>query len=362
MITLSILIITHNQLPLLKRCLGSVLAQQINVPFEVIISDDRSIDGTDEYIHSLSSNIKALNVKNLEEIVYTRCNSDKCDPSNASERCGWNKLNAYSYARGDFFVNIDADDYLKSTDIYQCQLDALIAHPECSMCMQDVWQVKDGDIVDNGKCWPSFGKLCDGQVLSVKEIVADYRALNQCYMIRRHPEFDVANHYGKFFDDTIITLHHLQFGSCVFVNRADYVWVTHEDSITGALSGDDAFVTYSLLPLHHILYINKFSGLFMLDSIQDLVHFYKILFEKKFTLKLSESSKIGIGKETGFIYEKLVGGFSLIDKVKVLYIRLLLLLSNRFHLSSPMLLRYLYYLNTNYERASSIEFKCWQIG
>ena len=43
---ISILIITHNQRRLLERCLDSVLNQIIDVPYEIIISDDGDDDGT----------------------------------------------------------------------------------------------------------------------------------------------------------------------------------------------------------------------------------------------------------------------------------------------------------------------------
>ncbi len=92
---LSILVITHNQRDLLKRCLDSVLGQKLNVSFEVIVSDDRSEDGTAEYILDLQEQLKngKRQISNLQELVYTRCNSNDCDPKNVSERCGWNKLN-----------------------------------------------------------------------------------------------------------------------------------------------------------------------------------------------------------------------------------------------------------------------------
>ena len=185
-IILSILVITHNQRELLRRCLDSVLGQKLSVPFEVIVSDDRSEDGTAEFIAELQSQIKNGErvVPNLQELVYTRCNSNECDPKNVSERCGWNKRNVYNHARGSYFVNIDADDFLKSDDIYQTQIDMLEAHPECSMCMQDVWQVNGVQPIENGSRWPCDGKIKNGQILSAKEIIATYRSLNQCYMIR----------------------------------------------------------------------------------------------------------------------------------------------------------------------------------
>ena len=164
-IELSILIITHNQRELLRRCLESVLAQELHVPFEIIISDDRSTDGTKEWVHEQKESWEK-NKENLVGINYTYCNSDDCNPSTVSERCGWNKLNAYKQARGKYFVNIDADDYLRSSDIYQRQIDMLEAHPECAMCMQRVLSLHEGQTYERGKAWPKHPKLRQGAVIT----------------------------------------------------------------------------------------------------------------------------------------------------------------------------------------------------
>lgn len=303
-IILSILVITHNQRDLLKRCLDSVLGQKLNVPFEVIVSDDRSNDGTAEFMAELQDQLtnNQLHIANLVDLIYTRCNSNDCDPKNVSERCGWNKLNVYNHARGKYFVNIDADDFLRSDDIYQAQMDMLEEHPECSMCMQDVWQVNDGEPIENGFQWPSYGRLRNEQILSAKEIITAYRALNQCYLIRRHPEVDCASLYGKYFDDTIITLHHIQFGSCVYLDRADYVWMQYDTSITRTLHGDDNLVEYGLLQLHHIRFVPALASLCMEEGLSEFIHMLKKLAEKHYHWQLTERSQAAYKETPGRIY------------------------------------------------------------
>lgn len=353
-VLLSILVISHNQRDLLKRCVSSLLSQKLNCSYEIVISDDRSTDGTWELIEEYNNQYPNL-------IFGYKCNSDECDPANVSERCGWNKLNVYNHCRGEFFVNIDADDYLKSDDIYQKQLDTLMAHPECSMCMQDVWQVNDGDSLDKGIRWPSFGKLKDGQILSEKDIITNYRAVNQCYMIRANRNFDLTALYGKNYDDTIITLHHLQFGKCVWMNRADYVWVRYKSSITGTLIGDDSLVEYSLLPIHHILLIPHFAGFFIEDGINELIHLFKVLFERKFKLSLTERSLNALRKTDGYIYEIFSKQkISSVDKVKLSYIRLLLIITKKYKFQRPRWYKYLYRLMTNRKRARMVEFEYWK--
>lgn len=337
---LSILVISHNQRELLRRCMDSLFAQKIRVPFEIVMSDDRSSDGTWQLIWQYQNEYSEMQPNGeywIPQVVGVQCNSDECNPLNVSERCGWNKLNVYQHARGKYFVNIDADDYLKSDDIYQLQIDMLEAHQECAMCMQDVWQVNEGAALDTGFRWPSCGKINHGDILSEKDIITRYRALNQAYMIRRHPEIDCATLYGKYFDDTIITLHHLQFGKCVYIDRADYVWVKYNTSITGTLKGDDELVEYALLPLHHAHYIHCFLDIFMQDGLPQFIHMFKVLAEKNYQPMLTERSLLSIQHSKGRIY-RMIENINHLNKKRLKIMRLILLLFEKYNLKQYRLL------------------------
>lgn len=330
---LSILVISHNQRELLRRCMDSLLVQKIRVPHEIVISDDRSADGTWQLIQEYVAAYTEIQQKGeywTPQVVGCQCNSDECNPLNVSERCGWNKLNVYQHARGKYFVNIDADDYLKSDDTYQLQLDMLESHPECAMCMQDVWQINDGAELASGLRWPSYGHLQHEQILSPHDIITDYRAVNPCYMIRRQPEVDCAALYGKHFDDTIITLHHLQFGSCVYVDRADYVWVRYNTSITATLKGDDELVEYALLPLHHVHYLPVFMDIFMQDGLSQFIHMFKELANKRYRPSLTDRSLLSIQHTQGRIY-RLLERNTWCHRQQLRLLRVVLLLFKKLH-------------------------------
>ena len=330
---LSILVISHNQRELLRRCMDSLLAQKICVPHEIVISDDCSSDGTWELIQEYIAEYPQTQVNGgywIPQVVGCHCNSDECNPLNISERCGWNKLNVYQHARGKYFVNIDADDYLNSNDIYQLQLDMLEAHPECAMCMQDVCQINDGAALHTAFRWPSYGRLQHGQILSPRDIITDYRAVNPCYMIRRHPEVDCVAVYDKHFDDTIITLHHLQFGACVYIDRADYVWVRYDTSITGTLNGDDELVEYALLPLHHAHYLPIFMDIFMEDGLPQFIHMFKVIAFKNYHLNLTDRSLLFIQHTKGRIY-RLLERNTWCHRLQLRMLRVALLLFKKLH-------------------------------
>lgn len=328
---LSILVITHNQKELLKRCLKSVLEQELRVPFEVIVSDDRSTDGTEEWVESLCD----------ERIVYTHCNSDECNPTCTSERCGWNKLNAYCHAQGDYFVNIDADDYLRSKDIYQKQLDMLLTHPECSMCMQRALTLKEEQPESEGNAWPKQKILQNGAVIQIEDFfMQGLRGLNQTYMTRRHPEDNMRTLYGKWYDDTVITYHHLQYGPVVFLDRADYVWMQYKTSITHELNTDDCLVTYGLLALTHIQLIPYFKYWYIREEIGAMIHLMKVAPEYP---HLSEQYRNYLKQFDGFLFRYFTAenhGWS--DRLRYLAARVILLIISKFNLTGKRWLEWAY--------------------
>lgn len=337
-LVLSVLIITHNQRELLQRCLSSVLSQELRVPFEIIISDDRSTDGTKDWVFE-QKKLWEGKKDNLVEINYVYCNSNECNPSTVSERCGWNKLTAYKQARGKYFVNIDADDYLRSDDIYQLQVDMLDTHPECSMCMQRVMSLREGDSYDKGEVLPVHSILRNGVVINKEDfILLDLRGLNQSYVIRRHPEDDMQVLYGKWFDDTVITYHHLQYGPVVFLDRADYIWVQYPKSISHDMTSDDMLIIYGLLPLHHAMMIPSLQYLFLRQGLKTMIHMMKYVPEYP---QMSEQYCKYLSQEEGFIYRyysaKSHGAF---ERLRYKGIRVLLLLIKKYQLTSNGWLRF----------------------
>ena len=74
---ISILILTHNQKFLLERCLDSILSQIINVPYEIIISDDGIDDGTREFVQKLACSKRVISLFNLVELKYLYCDLDE---------------------------------------------------------------------------------------------------------------------------------------------------------------------------------------------------------------------------------------------------------------------------------------------
>lgn len=235
---LSIIVISHNQRDELKRCLDSILAMNLSFPYEIIVSDDRSTDGTFE----LSQEYKQKSVGgNLTRFVAAQCNSDEGNCANNSQRSGYNRCNAYPYAQGKYIAHVDADDYFRpGADVYERQVAALEKHPECALAMSTCLSVIDGEQLENGKPWPFPRKMIDGEVVDQRDFIrGNWFRLNQCFIQRRNQDVDPVKLYGNRYVDSVITYHHLQFGKVVYVDACDYIYVQHPNSVVTNLAKEN---------------------------------------------------------------------------------------------------------------------------
>lgn len=296
---ISILVLTHNQRCLLERCLESILKQIITVPYEIIVSDDGSNDGTMEYVKQLGRSVRVTENRNLIGLRYFYCNSDEYSPKSSTQRIGWNRLNAYKHARGKYFVNVDADDFLVGTDLYQKEFEILETHPECSMVQTRLLKLDEGKNVDEiYKGYPKSEKLENGSVFSLEDVLRyGLRGQHQTYMYRRRPHDDMERILGCGFDDINITYYHLQFGSVVFMDMTGYVWVQYTNSDSKNFNVDD--YKTRLLPLNLGMRFKKTRYVFLRLGINKM---WNTIITAPVYPELSERTRYSYSHSKAFIY------------------------------------------------------------
>ncbi|CAD5929375.1 GalNAc(5)-diNAcBac-PP-undecaprenol beta-1,3-glucosyltransferase [Planktothrix tepida] len=110
----SIVITTYNRITLLKRAIDCALNQ--TVPCEVVVADDCSTDGTEEYVRELSASLKT---KEDYRLVYHR---------NLTNQGHSATMNAgVAVASGEWIKPVDDDDYL-ATDCIEEMIQAISAY------------------------------------------------------------------------------------------------------------------------------------------------------------------------------------------------------------------------------------------
>lgn len=115
----SVCIITYNQEKYIAQAIESVLAQQCNFKYELIIGEDCSKDRTREIVRQYAEKYPDIIVPLLPE--------KNLGPQGNSNNC-------FMHVRGKYFAFLEGDDFWTDTTKLQRQYDFMEAHPGFSMC------------------------------------------------------------------------------------------------------------------------------------------------------------------------------------------------------------------------------------
>lgn len=137
--TVSVLITTYNHAEHIAKCLDSVLMQQTDFSFELIIGEDGSDDGTQAICKQYAERypeIIRLAIRDQEKKVYLY--------GRATGK--YNLLKTLQDGRGEYFALCDGDDYWTDEYKLQKQVDFMTQNQAISFCSTDRRILKDGII------------------------------------------------------------------------------------------------------------------------------------------------------------------------------------------------------------------------
>lgn len=122
----SVTVVTYNHGEWLRECLESIVTQETDFPFEVIVGDDASTDGI---TRAVLAEYAALYPQIVKPIFRER-------------NVGGTKnyLDVMSRALGKYIAHVDGDDLMLPRKL-QKQADFLDAHPQCSMVVHPVIRI-----------------------------------------------------------------------------------------------------------------------------------------------------------------------------------------------------------------------------
>jgi glycosyltransferase involved in cell wall biosynthesis len=114
---LSVAVLCYKHVDFIGDCLRSILSQELNVPFEVIVGDDSSQDGSIEVIESFQTRYPGI----IKLVRHER----NVGPSR-------NFADVIARTSGEYIAYIDGDDMMLPGKLAR-QLDFLETHPEFGM-------------------------------------------------------------------------------------------------------------------------------------------------------------------------------------------------------------------------------------
>ncbi len=133
----SVCCLAYNHEPFIRQALDGFIMQKTPFPFEAIIHDDASTDGTAEIIREYAEKYPEI----IRPIYQTE---------NQFSRTGDYPHVAFVYpiARGKYIALCDGDDYWTDPLKLQKQVAFMERHPDCAMCYHD-YRIKVGEELVN---------------------------------------------------------------------------------------------------------------------------------------------------------------------------------------------------------------------
>jgi hypothetical protein len=139
----SVVLRTYDHASFVAQAIESVLIQRTEFPFELVIGEDCSGDGTREIVEGYGSR--------FPEIVRTVLPERNVGHGEMLRR-------ALAATRGDLIAYLDGDDYWSSTAKLARQVEFLDRNPNCHDCFHDVSLVYDEAGVPSGTVTPRLAE------------------------------------------------------------------------------------------------------------------------------------------------------------------------------------------------------------
>jgi glycosyltransferase involved in cell wall biosynthesis len=139
----SVCVITYNQEKYIRQCLQSIVDQETNFDFEIIVGEDYSTDGTRAIVKEFEDRYPGI-----IKPIYQAKNIDGGSH---------NFLTVHAAAIGEYIAHIDGDDYCLPGKL-KAQVALLDKDPQCSIVFHRLLGMK-----------PS-GALVEGALLNIKNI------------------------------------------------------------------------------------------------------------------------------------------------------------------------------------------------
>ena len=209
---LSVCLITYNHVKYIEQAIEGVLMQQTDFPFDLIIADDFSIDGTREIVVKYQKKYPAL----IKLILQRK---------NVGAAQNWIELITTPSAK--YIAYFEGDDYWTDPLKLQKQVDFLEANDNYAICFHNARILKHNDPDDI-----SFSNGLNQKEISTFDDLArgEYIYTPTCVFRRRDFEKFPAIYY-KYINNYTIDLHNAQFGNIKFLNEVMTVYRIHPGGI-----------------------------------------------------------------------------------------------------------------------------------
>src|SRR5690606_31882199 len=140
----SVCVQTYQHAPFIRECLDSILMQKTDFPFEILLGEDASTDGTREICIEYADK----HPDKIRLFLHNRLNNIKIIDTPTGR---FNTLYNFYTANGKYIAFCEGDDYWTDPNKLQHQFEFMDSNPEYSICGHDGYIKKNGSIIKQSK-------------------------------------------------------------------------------------------------------------------------------------------------------------------------------------------------------------------
>lgn len=215
---LSVIFITYNHKDYVEKALRSVLAQETDFLFEVVVGEDCSTDGTQDILKRIAEEDSRVR-------LFLRSENTGGHPT----------LNVYETTKrctGEYLAYLEGDDYWTDTSKLQKQVDFLEAHPEytavthgISMVDANSDPITDEEILSVGKLYEWSGRFTYDDYCYSGRWPGHYATVvsRNIYTDERY-DYTILYRASDFTDDALINLFLLMKGDIFRMDEVMSAW------------------------------------------------------------------------------------------------------------------------------------------
>jgi len=213
----SVIILTYNHEKFVAQALESILEQQVNFAYEILISDDFSSDNTRSVLADYQTR--------YPDKICLRLNEENLGPHANFEQ-------TFLACQGQYIAYLDGDDYWTSLEKLQKQVDFLDTHLDCTLCFHNAKSVSAEYLWEPViYCPPDLP-----EILTIKDLFFANIIPSASVMYRRGVVPDLPGWMSKLkLGDWPLYLLHAQKGSVGFIDEVIAVYRIHDGGIWSSM-------------------------------------------------------------------------------------------------------------------------------
>jgi glycosyltransferase involved in cell wall biosynthesis len=274
---LSVWLLTYNHKDFIDQAINSVLVQQTNFSYEIVIGDDCSTDGTTEIIRNYQSQYP-----NKIRLLLAKRNLWQPLPGIQ----GVTSVALYQTCRGKYIALCEGDDYWTDPLKLQKQIDFLENNPDFAICFHKVKIEEEGQFKDyiTGVNYPTISSIVD-------LAKSNYIPTPSCVFRNNIPNILGANFSESPLGDYYIHMMNAQYGNIFYIDEVMAIYRVHNTSTFSSqsmacklaktlkaieviykdLQEPNVDVRRHLIDLHIFMTINIYNELLLMTDFENTV-------------------------------------------------------------------------------------------